>query len=83
MRFVSLALVAFLSTVLAAAVTAQEAAPAWIVLPPDRTVRPTMEPRYPHSTVFGARNSTSPSRFEVKAPANASNVLIVLFDAMG
>jgi arylsulfatase len=36
-----------------------------------------------HSTVMDARNATPPSRFEVKAPANASYVLIVLIDNMG
>jgi hypothetical protein len=30
-----------------------------------------------------AQNATPPARFEVKAPAKASNVLIVLIDDMG
>jgi len=50
---------------------------------PDRTVLPIHEPRYPHSTVFDVRNATPPPRFEVKAPAGAPNVLIVLIDDMG
>src|ERR1700687_3952210 len=54
-----------------------------IVLPMDRTVLPIPEPQYPHSTVLDARNATPPPRFEVKAPANAPNVLIVLIDDMG
>ena len=54
-----------------------------IVLPTDRTVLPIPEPQYPHSTVFDARNATPPPRFEVKAPAKAPNVLIVLIDDMG
>ena len=54
-----------------------------VVLPTDRTVLPIPEPQYPHSTVFDARNATPPPRFEVKAPANAPNVLIVLIDDMG
>ena len=54
-----------------------------VALPTDRTVLPIPEPQYPHSTVFDARNATPPPRFEVKAPANAPNVLIVLIDDMG
>ena len=50
---------------------------------PDRTALPIPEPRYPHSTVFDVRNATPPERFEVKAPAGAPNVLIVLIDDMG
>jgi arylsulfatase len=49
----------------------------------DRTVLPIPEPQYPHSTVFDARHATPPPRFEVKAPAKAPNVLIVLIDDMG
>ena len=62
---------------------AQQVAPAAVVLPTDRTVLPIPEPSYPHSTVFDARNATPPPRFEVKAPAGAPNVLIVLIDDMG
>jgi arylsulfatase len=64
-------------------VAAQPATTASIVLPTDRTVLPIPEPSYPHSTVFDARNATPPPRFEVKAPPNAPNVLIVLIDDMG
>jgi arylsulfatase len=53
------------------------------VLPTDRTVLPIPEPQYPHSTVFNVRNATPPPRFEVKSPAGAPNVLIVLIDDMG
>jgi arylsulfatase len=49
----------------------------------DRTVLPIPEPKVPNSTVFDARNATPPPRFEVKAPAAAPNVLIVLIDDMG
>jgi len=49
----------------------------------DRTVLPIPEPQYPHSTVLDVRNATPPPRFEVKAPAGAPNVLIVLIDDMG
>jgi len=51
---------------------------------PDRTTLPIHEPRYPHSTVLDVRNAPPPPpRFEVKAPAGAPNVLIVLIDDMG
>jgi arylsulfatase A-like enzyme len=66
-----------------ATVAAEEGTAARVVLPTDRTVLPLPEPQYPHSTVFDARNATPPPRFEVKAPANAPNVLIVLIDDMG
>ncbi len=57
--------------------------PAQVVFPTDRTVLPIPEPQYPHSTVFDVRNATPPPRFEIKAPAKAPNVLIVLIDDMG
>ena len=51
---------------------------------PDRTVLPIHEPSQPHSTVLDVRNAPPPPpRFEVKAPAGAPNVLIVLIDDMG
>src|ERR1700727_611468 len=62
---------------------AQDASPTQVVLPTDRTVLPIPEPQYPHSTVFNARNATPPPRFQVKAPPNAPNILIVLIDDMG
>lgn len=49
----------------------------------DRTVLPIAEPDYPRSTVLDARDATPPPRFEIKAPAGAPNVLIVLVDDMG
>ncbi len=49
----------------------------------DRTSLPVAEPQYPLCTVFNARNATPPSRFQVKAPARAPNVLIILIDDMG
>jgi arylsulfatase A-like enzyme len=72
-----------LASVTAVPVAAQSPAPASVVLPTDRTVLPIPEPQYPHSTVLDARNATPPPRFEVKAPAKAPNVLIVLLDDMG
>lgn len=51
---------------------------------PDRTVLPIHEPSYPHSTVLDVRNAPpAPPRFEVKPPAGAPNVLVVLIDDMG
>jgi arylsulfatase A-like enzyme len=79
----SLVLVALLSTVPVAAVSAQNAPSAPIELPTDRTVLPIPEPQYQNSTVLDVRNATPPPRFEVKAPAGAPNVLIVLIDDMG
>ena len=49
----------------------------------DRTKLPIPEPNYPHSTVLDARDAKAPPRFEIKAPASAPNVLIVLVDDMG
>ncbi len=51
--------------------------------PLDRTVLPIPEPNYPHITELDARKVKAPPRFEVKAPANAPNVLIILIDDMG
>jgi len=50
----------------------------------DRTILPIHEPTYPHSSVLDVRNAAPPPpRFNVKAPAGAPNVLIVLIDDMG
>jgi len=49
----------------------------------DRTRLPIAEPNYPHSTVLDARDAKAPPRFEIKVPAGAPNVLIVLVDDMG
>jgi arylsulfatase A-like enzyme len=66
-----------------APVAAQSPPSSEVLVPTDRTVLPIPQPTNPHSTVFDARNATPPPRFEVKAPANAPNVLIVLIDDMG
>ena len=50
---------------------------------PDRTQLPIHEPQYPLNTELDVRNTVPPPRFEVKAPAGAPNVLIVLIDDMG
>jgi arylsulfatase len=49
----------------------------------DRTVLPIPEPADPTITTMDARDATAPPRFEVKAPANAPNVVIVLIDDIG
>src|SRR6187431_2460783 len=49
----------------------------------DRTVLPIKEPDYPEETILDARNAKAPARFEVKAPAKAPNVVIVLIDDQG
>ncbi len=49
----------------------------------DRTVLPIAEPNYPSITELDARNATPPPRFEIKAPKDAPNVLIVLIDDIG
>lgn len=49
----------------------------------DRTVLPIPEPKYPPIKELDARNAKAPPRFEVKAPAGAPNVVIVLIDDMG
>jgi arylsulfatase len=60
------------------------AVPAFAQQPePDRTVLPIHEPDYPPVTDLDARDAQSPPRFEVKAPAGAPNVVIVLIDDIG
>jgi len=49
----------------------------------DRTTLPIPEPVTPHSTVLDVRDTKMPPRFEIKPPAGAPNVLIVLVDDMG
>ncbi|MBX9689873.1 MAG: arylsulfatase [Candidatus Obscuribacterales bacterium] len=53
------------------------------MVPLDRTVLPLTEPHYPNSTVIDARNTKAPPRFEVQAPKDAPNVLVILVDDMG
>jgi len=59
------------------------AAPASATVKLDRTVLPIPEPTYPPITELDVRKVTPPPRFEVKAPAGAPNVLILLIDDMG
>ena len=49
----------------------------------DRTVLPIPEPKLKPITELDARKVKAPPRFEVKAPAGAPNVLIVMIDDMG
>jgi len=49
----------------------------------DRTSLPIPEPKVVPITTLDARNAKAPPRFQVKAPAKAPNVLIVLIDDMG
>jgi len=49
----------------------------------ERTVLPIAEPQRPAITEIDVRKAKMPPRFEVKAPAKAPNVVIVLIDDMG
>ncbi|MET0515784.1 MAG: arylsulfatase [Nitrospiraceae bacterium] len=49
----------------------------------DRTVLPVPEPQLQPITELDARKATPPPRFEVKAPATAPNVVVVLIDDIG
>ena len=49
----------------------------------DRTVLPIPEPPRSVITELDARNVKPPPRFEIKSPADAPNVVIVLIDDMG
>ncbi len=50
---------------------------------PDRTVLPVQEPKPPLYKELDARNAKMPPNFEVKAPAGAPNVVIILIDDLG
>ncbi|PQP33828.1 arylsulfatase, partial [Desulfobacteraceae bacterium SEEP-SAG9] len=49
----------------------------------NRTVLPILEPDPPTYTELDVRNTKQPPRFEVKAPKDAPNVVIVLIDDLG
>jgi len=72
-----------LNTTIGVALSAVCAASASAQTGPDRTTLPIPEPRYPNSTVLDVRSATPPERFQVKAPAGAPNVIIVLIDDLG
>ena len=64
-------------------ITAQTPAPVKVVYPTDRTILPIPQPAVATITTEDARNAQAPSRFAVKAPDGAPNVLIILIDDMG
>lgn len=59
------------------------ALPVFAASPLDRTTLPIAEPKVTPVTELDARNVKAPPRFEVKPPAGAPNVLIILIDDMG
>lgn len=69
--------------VLAAAVAQAIALPALAADGLDRTVLPIAEPKRPVVTEIDVRKATAPPRFEVKAPENAPNVIVILIDDLG
>ena len=68
-----------MTSVLAAACAAAASAQPQV----DRTVLPLAEPKRPTYTEIDARKVKMPPRHDVKAPAGAPNVVIVLIDDMG
>jgi len=49
----------------------------------DRSVLPIPEPQRPGYKEMDVRNTSFPKRFEVKAPKDAPNVIVILIDDMG
>jgi len=49
----------------------------------NRTVLPIPEPTHKPITELDARKAQAPARFEIKAPAGAANIVIVLIDDFG
>ena len=49
----------------------------------DRTILPIVEPKRQTYKELDARNAKAPARWEVKAPAGAPNVVVVLIDDIG
>jgi arylsulfatase A-like enzyme len=49
----------------------------------DRSSLPIREPDAAFDTTLDARNAKAPARFEIKAPAKAPNVVVVLIDDQG
>ena len=49
----------------------------------DRRILPLTEPTYPAYTELDVRKTEPPPRFEVTAPKNAPNVMIILIDDLG
>ena len=65
------------------AITLQECAAQRSSTGLDRTILPITEPLRHPSTELDVRNATPPPRFEVTAPKDAPNVLLVLIDDLG
>ena len=78
-----IALIIFVAVATALTSQAEERLDPSTKLRVDRTVLPIPEPKLTPITELDARKVKVPPRFEVKAPANAPNVLIVLIDDMG
>ncbi len=73
-----------LASLLAAGAAAQSPSPATSVTANlDRTILPLREPEHPPCTELDVRNAKPPERFDVKAPAGAPNVVIILVDDLG
>lgn len=51
--------------------------------PINRTILPVLAPERPVYDILDARDATPPPRFEVTAPENAPNIVIVLIDDIG
>jgi hypothetical protein len=49
----------------------------------DRTVLPVPEPTHPPITEIDVRKTTPPPLFQVKAPAGAPSVIVILLDNLG
>ena len=49
----------------------------------DRTILPIQPPPHTPVTEMDARNATQPERFEIKPPADAPNIVVVLIDDIG
>ena len=78
----------FLVVAMAVACAGPESGPAPASTPPagagtDRSVLPIADPSYPAVSEIDARKATPPPRFEVKPPAGAPNVVIILLDDFG
>jgi len=72
-----------INTMIGVALSAACAASAAAQTGLDRTQLPIPEPKYPNSNILDVSKATPPPRFDVKAPAKAPNVIIVLIDDLG
>ncbi len=81
MKFVSMMLLMLVVLVIGSSSYAAEGSSETAA--PDRTVLPIQEPKRPLYKELDARNAKMPPNFEVKAPAGAPNVIIILIDDLG